>query len=195
MIDTTYKKAISKNILISGIQYGGFCEGLYLHDYLNYYFKNEINLEKYNKLDRYNSLEHYLEWSKNNDIYPLIDLFLINMNGKYLNIDWENISLLLYKHRDIYLLEEYLDSEVYLEFINFCNIGISEEDILLKNIDVNKICKSKKYIISLVLFLNNNIEVEYIREFIRTLEDEYLSLFDSLLDKYNSVNNNLGLKK
>ncbi len=194
MIDTCSKKAISKNILIAGIQYGGFTNGKYLHDYLNTYFKNEINMKKYNIVDKNNNLDCFIEWSKENNIYPLIDLFLISKHGKYLDYDWKTISNHLCRYGNIYGIEGLLDEKVFMEFIDFCNIGMSMDDILSKKVDINKISKSKKYIICLLLFLNRDIEIENAREFILELGNEYLLLYDDLCNKYKKEVSNLVLK-
>ncbi len=212
VVDVDDKYAISEKVIAGPMQYNNVpkngIDGTYIGNYINNHLIKEINREftyectnnstKTNKrCITVNKVDEWLEWSNNNLIHPVIHMYIVNTNGKYLyeDINWEEISNTLYNSNDLTSLKDILIDEVYFDLINiYQSLNITIDDVLNNNVDNNvldNLSSSKKYLFVVLLTLIDEKDYDCIFKFIKNnLGKRYTKLYENLygqcLNKRNS---------
>lgn len=225
IVDELNKTAICEKIIAGPMKYNDFAkdgiEGTFIENFLDNYLSKEISKSimdeiyesKYettskneiNKKDMKNSsvtvrstLGEWINWSNENNIHPLIHMFMIGTDGIYLNknIEWGRVSDELYKSRDILSLSELLDEDVYNDLYDVYNsLNISVDDVINNNVceeNVNNLTNVKKYLLVTLLTLVDETNYEIVNKFIeeklgKKYVKYYEKLYDQCLEKYKEL--------
>ena len=143
--------------------------------------------------------EEYLTYTntkKNPKIHPAVYAYIMArgdtalrtpFNGQKPNADprkWELASKVLYQTGKPMMIKSLVGSEIAKDFCNFCKQNkLSIADVVEGKYDINEIKKydiSQKYLIIVALVLCEEAHFYIVRNFVKKLEPELLSLFDSL---------------
>ena len=145
------------------------------------------------------SEEEYLPYTKqkkNPRIHPAVYAYIMARgdsalrtpyNGQKPNADprkWELASKVLYTTGKPMMIKSLVGSEIAKDFCNFCKQNkLSIADVVEGKYNIDEIKKydiSQKYLIIVALVLCEEAHFYIVREFVKKLEPELLSLFDSL---------------
>lgn len=138
---------------------------------------------------------NWLPWAIENNIHPAICAFISwkgdealrsKYTGEKPNADprkWEMASKILYKVGNPELLRALIGSDITTEFVNFCRQQVvTLEDVIKENYndDYFSADSSKKYATVIGLLSASEKDLQKVRNFIKKLEPEFLTIFDNL---------------
>ena len=142
------------------------------------------------------SLFNWLVWASRNKIHPSIISFMSYKNGQALrskfdgekpNADprkWEMASKVLYSTGQPEMIRSLVGEEITREFCEFCNQKVITLDNVLKgkydDEYLNNLNTAEKYVTVVGLLCVDNDNVEVVRNFVRNLGGEFVSVFDSI---------------
>jgi len=142
------------------------------------------------------SLFNWLVWASRNKIHPSIISFMSYKNGQTLrskfdgekpNADprkWEMASKVLYSTGQPEMIRSLVGEEITREFCEFCNRKVITLDNVLKgkydDEYLNNLNTAEKYATVVGLLCVDNDNVEVVRNFVRNLGGEFVSVFDSI---------------
>ena len=147
------------------------------------------------------TVEKWLKWANENNIHPAIFAFIAYTREKALrskytgerpNSDprkWEMASKILYKTRSAKMLRALIGEDLTNQFIVFCNQRvISLEDVIdgnYKEEEVESLNTAERYATTIALLQVDEENMITVREFVKKLKAEYLSIFDAFWVKDN----------
>ena len=145
------------------------------------------------------TVEKWLKWASKKNIHPAIFSFITYKREKALrskytgekpNADprkWEMASKMLYKTGNAKMLRALIGEELTNEFVAFCNQRvISLEDVINGNYteeEVESLNTAERYATTIALLQVDEENMLIVREFIKKLKAEFLSIFDALWTK------------
>ncbi len=206
LVDEKADIALSKDILFSGIEfnngnyYGDDFKNTTIKRYLDKYFLNEItSVKDIVKIDKngneiiydkiFNNLDGWIEWSNEHNIHPIIHTFMIALDGKYMysSVDWIKVSEQLYETKDIFSLQELLESDIYKDICQiYLPIKNIFDDILNNNLNddvLNNLENVNKYIlVTFMTLIDNRDVIDFV---IEKLGSKYLRYYNSLCEQCN----------
>lgn len=215
LVEKESNLAISKYILFSGMplstlrNFNGSFSNSSARMFFDKYFSIEFisnnirSFKKEKKLEISNSdLDEWISWSNKNNIHPIIHMFMLNTEGKYLKekIEWKEASNKLYKTNDLFSLKDYLSEKVFFEISSlYLSINISVDDVLNDRVNdnvINKLTNVNKYLLVVLLTLVDEVNCEYVSNFIKNkLGKKYSIFYDSLYKKCSIERKNKSLLK
>jgi hypothetical protein len=198
LVDNRSKTMISKKGIVSGIKFDrergkwkGDFKKTVMHEYLQTYLLNEMNLEKENKLEKNKSNEivdnsRYKNLSTS--LHPTLYAFLAYKSKDTSDINsrkviWDLASKIIYETNDYELLVSILGYSTAKELATFCKQKvISVKDIINDNYDEEyfNISCSQKYATIAKLINIDYYNLEKVRNFVIKLGKEYVDMFDMM---------------
>jgi hypothetical protein len=198
LVDKSADIMISKKILFSGVPlsrnyyYKGSFKKSLLKKYLNNKFSKDIipTMVLNESSNKILSLNEWLDWSIQNNIHPVIHMFMIGSNGEFLNrdINWNEVSEQLYLTHDLSCLYEMLDNDIF-EYLNniYNSLNITVDNVLANTVDkdaLNKLTNTNKYLLITLLTLIDVNDCEYVKKFIKdNLDSKYLKYYEKLCEQ------------